>query len=190
MSELENYISSYFGVVTKKEKDLIVSFFENKTIEKGEIILEIGKDCQWMSFIQDGVFRVYAFENGKEVTQWIGTKGYFLTDISGFILNTPSKWNIQALTDGELLSISRKNYMKLYTLVPLWKELEMRFLVRCFSMMEDRIFSHLSLSAEERYHNFFTLHRDLFSQVPLQYMASMLGMTPETFSRVRKKLLR
>ena len=67
--------------------------------------------------------------------------------------------------------------------------LEKLFIVRCFSMMEDRIFSHLSMSAEERYNLFFESNRELFNQVPLQYIASMLGMSPETFSRIRKKQL-
>jgi len=55
--------------------------------------------------------------------------------------------------------------------------------------MEDRIFTHLSMSAAERYAFFFEQHKELFNQVPLQYIASILGMTPETFSRIRKKQL-
>ncbi len=74
-------------------------------------------------------------------------------------------------------------------LVPKWHELEKMFLVRCFTIMEDRIFSHLSMSAEERYQFFFQHNQELFNQVPQQYLASMLGMTPETFSRIRKKQL-
>ncbi len=57
----------------------------------------------------------------------------------------------------------------------------------CFIQLEDRIFSHLSLNAEERYHQFFENNKELFNQVPLQYLASMLGMSPETFSRIRNK---
>jgi CRP-like cAMP-binding protein len=57
-------------------------------------------------------------------------------------------------------------------------------------MLEDRIFSHLSMSAEDRYQFFFQHNKELFNQVPLQYIASMLGMTPETFSRIRKKSLK
>jgi CRP-like cAMP-binding protein len=56
--------------------------------------------------------------------------------------------------------------------------------------LEDRVFGHLSLSAEERYLQFFNQNKELFNQVPLQYIASMLGMTPETFSRIRKSLIK
>jgi CRP-like cAMP-binding protein len=64
---------------------------------------------------------------------------------------------------------------------------EKRFLAQYFVMMEDRIFSHLSMTAEERYNLFFENNSELFNQIPLQFIASMLGMTPETFSRIRKK---
>ncbi|WP_229239031.1 hypothetical protein [Emticicia sp. C21] len=63
------------------------------------------------------------------------------------------------------------------------------FIAKCFTMLEDRIFSHLSMTAEERYNFFFQNNKELFNQVPLQYIASMLGMTPETFSRIRRKAI-
>jgi hypothetical protein len=73
-------------------------------------------------------------------------------------------------------------------LIPEWHRLEKLFIAKCFTMLEDRIFRHLSMSAEERYQFFFHHDKELLNQVPLQYIASMLGMTPETFSRIRKTL--
>lgn len=75
----------------------------------------------------------------------------------------------------------------MFALIPKWAELEKMFIIHCFVTLEDRIQTHLSMTAEERYHYFFENNKDLFNQVPLQYIASMLGMTPETFSRIRKK---
>ena len=97
-----------------------------------------------------------------------------------------ARWNIQALTDVELYSINKTDYNKIGKLIPQWYELEKLFIARCFIMLEDRIYSHLSMSAEERYQFFYERNTELFNQVPLQYIASMLGMTPETFSRIRK----
>jgi hypothetical protein len=65
--------------------------------------------------------------------------------------------------------------------------MEKQFITSCFVAIEDRIFQHLSLSAEERYDELFEQNKELFNHVPLQYIASMLGMTPETFSRIRSK---
>ena len=80
-------------------------------------------------------------------------KGYFVTDLSGFIFDQPARWTIQALTDVEILHHQKKNeYEKIKTIIPRWPELERLFIVRCFTTLEDRIFSHLSMTAEERYH--------------------------------------
>lgn len=189
INELEEYIKSYFGVVQESELNAISSLFKTTTIKKGDYFLKKGKQSKELSFIQSGLLRIFAQTEDKEITQWISIKGYFVTDLSSFVLENPTRWTIQALVDTELYTISREDYNKIGTLIPKWLQLEKLFLVRCFTIMEDRIFSHLSMSAEERYTSFFESNRELFNQVPLQYIASMLGMTPETFSRIRKKQL-
>jgi CRP-like cAMP-binding protein len=125
----------------------------------------------------------------KEVTQWISSKGYFVTDLASMVFDTPARWNIQALTDSELYTINKTDYNKIGTLIPQWHQIEKLFIAKCFTILEDRVFTHLSMTAEERYQLFFENNKELFNQVPLQYIASMLGMTPETFSRIRKKSL-
>lgn len=189
MTELEHYIKSYFGVVNADDLKSIVSFFRLETIKKGDFLLKAGKRCDKLSFVQSGLLRMFISTEEKEITQWISTKGYFSTDLSSFVFDTPSRLSIQALTDTEVYSISKADYTKIGALVPKWNELEKLFIIRCFIMLEERIFSHLSMTAEERYDYFFENNRELFNQVPLQYIASMLGMTPETFSRIRKKQL-
>ena len=89
----------------------------------------------------------------------------------------------------DLPTIKREDYYKIGQLIAAWYKFEKRFLAHYFTLMEDRIFSHLSMTAEERYNFFFENNKELFNQVPLQYIASMLGVTPETFSRIRKKQL-
>jgi len=189
MAELEQYIKSYFGVVETEELITIGSLFKLTGLKKGDYFLKTGSSCDKLSFIQSGLLRVYTLTETKEVTQWISTKGYFVTDLAGLVFESPARWTIQALTDTELYTISREDYKKIGAILPRWHELEKLFIARCFTMLEDRIFSHLSMSAEERYRAFFETNRELFNQVPLQYIASMLGMTPETFSRIRKKQL-
>ena len=187
MTELEQYIKSYFGIVTADDLAEIVSLFKLQRLQKGKYLLKSNSPCKSLSFVQSGLLRIFVQVEEKEVTQWISTKGYFSVDLSSFIFGTPSRWNIQALTDTELYTISVEDYNRIADLIPKWRELEKLFIVRCFTILEDRIFSHLSMTAEERYDFFFEYNRELFNQVPLQYIASMLGMTPETFSRIRKK---
>jgi CRP-like cAMP-binding protein len=189
MTELEHYISSYFGIAQPDDLVAIGQFFQPTTLKKGNYFLETGKACNQLSFIQSGMLRIYVQTEDKEVTQWISTKGFFVTDLAGFVFETPARWTIQALSDVELFTINRADYINISKLVPKWHELEKLFIARCFIMLEDRIFTHLSMTAEERYNFFFEHNKELFNQVPLQYIASMLGMTPETFSRIRKKQL-
>ena len=125
----------------------------------------------------------------KEVTKWISTPGYFVVDLSSFIFQHPARWNLQALCDCELYAIDLEKYRQMSKLVNRWAEMEKLFMAKCFAILEDRIISQLSHTAEQRYQQLFSFNKELFNQVPLQYLASMLGMTPETFSRIRKKTL-
>ncbi|MFN6945164.1 MAG: Crp/Fnr family transcriptional regulator [Cytophagaceae bacterium] len=187
MTELEHYINSYFGIVQAEDLSTIGSLFTASRLKKGDFFLKTGRPCEKLSFIKSGLLRIYVTLEDKEVTQWISTKGYFVTDLSSLIFDSPARWNIQALADTDLYTISKNDYQKIGDLIPKWHELEKLFLAKCFTIMEDRIFGHLSMTAEERYYAFFENNKELFNQVPLQYIASMLGMTPETFSRIRKK---
>ena len=189
INELEYYIKSYFGVANAEDIQKISSLFKLVTFKKGDFFLEKSRQSKALCFVQSGVLRVFTTTEKKDITQWIAQKGYFVADLPSFVFESPSRWTIQALVDTEIYSISDVDYNKLETLIPKWNHLEKLFIVRCFSMMEDRIFSHLSMTAEERYYLFFENNKILFNQIPLQYIASVLGMTPETLSRIRKKAL-
>jgi CRP-like cAMP-binding protein len=89
---------------------------------------------------------------------------------------------MQALTDCELYTIDKNNYDALGNNIPEWHKLEKLFLAKCFIILEERVNSHLFMTAEERYNQLLAISSELFNQVPLQYLASMLGMTPETLN--------
>lgn len=189
MTQLQHYIVSYFDALPSQQLDQISSEFEMQVLKKGEFLCQAGDRCKKMAFVQSGLMRMYLLVDGKEVTQWISTPGYFAVDIASFIFGVPAKLNIQALVDTEVHTITANRYQSLHLKIPKWQEIEKTFLIKCFSLMEDRIIRLLSLSAEDRYNQLFEQNSELFNQVPLQYIASMLGMTPETFSRIRKKQL-
>lgn len=187
MNDLENSLMAYFGLKENEQAQKIANLFETITLKKGEFFLETNKKANKLAYIQSGFLRIFVDNGEKEITQWISTKGYFTTDLSAFINNQNSRWNMQALEDTVCHVITKSNYDKLVETLPQWPEFERYFIVHCFTTMENRIFTHLSMTAEERYNFFFEYNKELFNQVPLQYIASMLGMTPETFSRIRKK---
>lgn len=116
-------------------------------------------------------------------------KRLFYNRYFGFYVRKPSRWNMQALVDTEIYTIKRSDYNKIESIEPKWFDFEKMFIIKCFEMVENRVFSHLSMTAEERYNAYFDMNNEIFNQVPLQYIASLLGMTPETLSRIRKKQL-
>lgn len=184
----DTLIQQHFGELSKEELAIIQSYFHEEKLSKNEYFTESGQICNRLSIVQSGILRVYAVtENGKEITQWLSTKDFLITEVTGFFFNHANRWSIRAFTDTQLLTISKTNYQKLCKEFPKWNEIEKQFIVKCFAMIEDRIFSHLSMTAEERYNQYFEQNKELFHQVPLQYIASILGMTPETFSRIRKR---
>jgi CRP-like cAMP-binding protein len=187
MNALESSIHQFFGIEKIEDSLVVASLFKKETLAKNDFFFEENKKCDKLSFIESGLLRQFTQLPEKQVTQWIATPGYFITDLSAFLFHTKSRWNIQALTECSLYTINHENYAKLNKMIPKWNELEKLFICKCFIMMEDRILNLISLSSEERYHYLFNQQRELFNQVPLQYLASMIGMTPETFSRIRGK---
>lgn len=91
------------------------------------------------------------------------------------------------LNHSVLYSISKFNYDKIEAYIPDWDKKEKEFLIHCFTILENRVLQFISMTAEERYLCYFQENKSLFNQIPQQYIASMLGMTPETLSRIRKK---
>lgn len=184
---LHSHIAAYFGIENRSHIELIVDMFREEHLAKGDYFVEAGRRCDRLSFIRSGLTRTYIEQEDREVTQWIGYPETFITDLGSWVFERPARWHIQAITDLEVLSMYRSDFVRLANLIPEWHLLEKLFIAKCFTALEERVFMHLSLTAEQRYQVFFEQHRDLFQQVPLQYIASMLGMTPETFSRIRRK---
>ena len=185
MNELEKNIAALFEVNAADLK-IISSYFQLVQLNKGDYFFKEGSySCQF-GFVRSGILRELVHFPDKEVTKWIATPGYFVTN-SGFLFDKPADSTLQALTDCELYVISKEDYNNMVNSIPSWNKVEKLFLMKCFSIMGNRILAFISMTAEERYNQLWDSNKELFNQVPLQYLASMLGMTPETFSRLRKK---
>ena len=188
MKELSGYISAYFE--TKSEQsDEIATLFKEEHLKRNEFHTSDGQRHGKLSFVKSGFLRIYKQTDKKEITQWISSPGEFTTDLGAIMFELPARWNIQALTDCELYTIEYSDYKIIQEKIVNWAQIEKMFLAKCFMTIEDRIFSFISMTAEERYSYLCHSKPELLQQVPQQFIASMLGMTPETLSRIRKKLV-
>ena len=127
MSELKKHIIQTFGF-TESEFQQIKDFFKPKVILEGDYFLKEGQYVKLMGFVEKGILREFLYVNDKEVTKWFSTRGYFAVDLSGFLFEEKSKVNYKAMTDVELLTISKENYNKISTRVARWDKLEKLFL--------------------------------------------------------------
>ena len=185
MEKLKNCILNQI-VVEKNSMNKILSVFEPLEITKGEFFLKSGKICRQMAFIESGYMRMYDIVDGKEITLWIGSKGKFITSLSSFIFETRNNWNIQAITDCKLYIINRENHFILNKIEPKWLEFDNILLANSYAFLEKKMFSQLHTTAKQRFLNLLDEDQELFKNVPLQYIASTIGITPESLSRLRK----
>lgn len=164
----------------------VAALFETKNLERGDFHFRRNHAGPPLGFLLDGYLRSWTEDHGREVTQWVFTPDYFVADLQCMLFDRPARFNVQALTHCRLAVLSTTNYARLPELVPNWAELEKQLLGRCFTALKDRVFTFLALPARERYAMLLEHQPELFNQVPLKYLASMLGMSAETLSRLRR----
>lgn len=165
----------------------VIAFYQEGFLKKDDFLVKKGQYCQKLCYIRKGFLRFFSYSETKTITHWIFGKDQLVTDLSSFYLREPAKWNIQAITETSMQFITYDDYQSLRQAVPQWDAYEKRLLIKLMSSLENRVYAFLSMSAEERYQYLFEAHHEIFNQLPLNYLASMLGMTPETLSRIRRK---
>ncbi len=185
MNPLVRHLSSSLSLSTEQAKT-VASYFEREEVPAGESLLRAGSYHPRLSFVESGFVRVSVPVREREITQWIGGPGYFITDLAALFFGSPARYDLTALTPLSLYSMDRDTYRNLHTGIAEWPRLERQFIGHCFITLEERVLSFLSKSAKERFDQLLAERPELFNQVPLRYIASLLGMSAETLSRLRK----
>ena len=165
----------------------ITKFFREEEVKKRTFLTKKGATCHKLSWIESGYVRFFSHTEKKAITHWIFGDGQLITDVASFYLLEPAILNMQALTNLKMYSLSYSDFQILRKEIPEWDAFEKLLLIRLMSAMENRVYALLSMSAEERYHYLFQSDSKMFNELPLQYLASMMGMSPETLSRIRAK---
>lgn len=154
-------------------------------LKKKEHFLREGQVCRQVGFIAKGYVRLYYLLNGEEITKDFNFENFFCGSWASFSMQQPSRFNIIAMEDLELYTLQREDlyrllekHTSLQKLVRIWMEM-------MFIRKEEREASFLLDTAEQRYAELLNQNSQIGQRVPLKYLASYLGMTAETLSRIR-----
>ncbi len=156
-------------------------------LEKGEFLTTEGKVCNSVYFVEQGCLRGYYNLDGKEITYWFAFENNFVTSLLSFVTRNPGMENIQLLEDCKLWEISYDDLHRLYKKHTDVNTLGRIINERYYVMLEERFVSNHFKEARDRYENLLATAPHILQRVPLGHVASYLGMTQETLSRIRSK---
>ena len=176
--------------IRKEDWEYFATKIETKIFQKKENIIEAGKIENYISFIQKGKTRLFIpqEEEDKEITFGFSFSGEFISAYDSFLTRTPSQYQIEALSQTHLWRISYDNLQKIYKKTDDGNFIGRIIAEKLFLIKSKRELSLLHETAEERYLNLFTERPNLFLEIPLKYIASYIGVTPQALSRIRKRI--
>ncbi len=159
-----------------------------KKVRKRQYLLQNGDVCHNNCFIVKGCLRMYTVgDDGVEHILRFAVENWWISDRESYNNGSPSKCNIDALEDCEVILIDKPDFLNLLTTIPKFKNFIDSLLARSYDAIQNRVMSAISYTTEERYQNFITRFPDIFNRVPLHMIASYLGVSRETLSRVRSQ---
>lgn len=187
---LLNLFKHTISLSTEKAEE-IASFFHEKVIAKNEYLLREGQLNDEYLFLENGFMRAYAINmEGQEVVTDFFGPGQLVFEVTSYFNRTRSKENIQALTDCAGYFLVYKDLNSLFHAVPEFREFGRAVLVKGFSAFKSRVLSMITESAEERYLHLLEKNPEIFQHAPLKYIASYLGITDSSLSRIRATFLK
>lgn len=178
------YINQYVFV----EDDVKQILYETCVVEakkKNEILLKDGAVCHRLYFVKSGVIRSYYYQNGKEVTSWLYIENQLATSWYSYVGKTPSFEYLQVAEDAVLVSITYDQMEKLYETYPKLERFGRKVLESQIAFIDSFAKGYMFMSAKERYTMLLSFYPDLVHRVNLGYIASLLGISQETLSRIR-----
>lgn len=183
-----NYLKS-FRILSNEDIDLFLSLTTIKKIKKEDFFIKEGRTCKEVGFVTKGLLRSFYYSSsGEEITYCFTFKNSFVTAYSSFISQTHTQENIEALTDVEILLISKKHIEQLELSNTNWLRVFKKIAEKEYIKMENRIFLLQKESAEIRYNNLLLNHPEYLKHIPLRYLASYLGVTQRHLSRIRGRI--
>jgi len=172
------------------EKEICKALFSPKKLRRRQYILQQDDICKNLIFVEKGILRSYSIDNkGNEHIIQFAPEGWWISDVYSFLTGEAAVYNIEAIEDSELLLISKSSLDELYERVPKFERYFRLLSQANMVATHRRLTSTLSASADEKYLRLHSAYPNIVARVPQHMIASYLGITPETLSRVRKRIV-
>lgn len=188
MEELLTYIEK-FAKLTAAERERIQTVFTPKQIAKGEYFVESGKTSHAIAFVESGVFRsLYYNKKGDDFTRYFIYEGRFVGDLHNFFIQAPANDYVEAITDACVWSIDYDDFRQLEQEISVWPLLMAKLHAFATESKLKTANTMLNLEAKDRYLLFLNHYPGLVNRVPLSMLASYLGITSSSLSRIRRSV--
>lgn len=171
------------------ELGYITDQFQVRRVAKGDFLLRSGTTCDFWGFVHRGLLRVYTeTDQGDEYTSWFVQEHGFITEYASFYYQRPSLENMVALEETEVLCLTQAQLQALYLEQPVVERLVRLLYERQLADIKQRLLFRVRYGAAARYEHLLTHHPALVRRVPLKFLASYLGITSSTLSRIRQRV--
>jgi len=185
----EKYLREKAGLDADEINAIRLVSIERK-VRKRQYLLQEGSVCHYNCFIVKGCLRMYTVgDDGVEHMLRFAIENWWISDRESYNNGSPSKCNIDALENCEVILIDKQAFLNLLITIPKFKIFIDSLLARSYDAIQNRVIGAISYSTEEKYKNFITRFPNIFNRVPLHMIASYLGVSRETLSRVRSQFV-
>ena len=185
MEDFINRIKSSITLSSKAE-EYVVSIGKEKSVSKGDVLIRQGQAVKNTYFVKDGCIRAYCIDkNGKEHTLQFAIKNWWISDFMAIYNNELSTLTIECITDSNIIEFNAKKLDGIYSIFPEFEAFQRKNLERHIVSLHKRILNQLQLTAPERYELFLNQYPDIEQYTPNYHIASYLGITQQSLSRIR-----
>ena len=186
MQEFIDYIKEF---VDLKEETIehILSVTKEEVYEKGRQILDVGRTCKHLYFLKTGSIRSFIYQKGKDITHWVYGPNTLFTSWGSYILQNPSNEYLAAIDECTVFSISYENWQLLYKKYPELERFGRLVMEQELAIIDEFYKGYYFLSAKEKYELLVSAYPNITQIANLGHIASMLGISQETLSRIRVK---